>query len=80
MKRKAFLVASLAALVCSCQQAQQSQGSNGSGSEDQNFEQRRKDMQQMQNQPKTQNKGCCEAPKVETTEAQTAASPELKKE
>ncbi|MBX7066827.1 MAG: hypothetical protein K1X28_06315 [Parachlamydiales bacterium] len=81
MKRKALFIASLAAFACSCQQAQPT--SNKPDMEDQNFQQRRKDMQQ-QTPPKPQTGGCCEAPKTESTEAtapnQTAAAPEVKVE
>lgn len=76
MKEKVLLIVSIAAMVASCQQAP-TQQANTPKKEDQNFEQRRKDMQQ---QPANR---CCEATQgVEksSTVNETAGAPEVKVE
>lgn len=74
MKKMAVLTASIAAFVCSCANSPSSttQKSSDMNKEDQNFEDRRKQMMQQQ---KPQG-GCCEAPKAETkTPSETVSTP-----
>lgn len=87
MKTKFVLVACLAAFACACQQKQSDakmDNGNGNGQkmmDDQNFQDRRKDMQQPQ---KRSSCGSCEAEKVEKVEAPaqsaTVSTPEVKVE
>lgn len=71
MKKMAILTASVAAFVCSCVNSTTNQSKPSEmNKEDQNFEDRRKQMQQQQ---KPQG-GCCEAPKVETKSASETVS------
>lgn len=74
MKERALLIVSLAILTCSCRQAPSQQQSNMPKTEDQNFEQRRKDMQQ-------NNSRCCEATEgaeKSSSSGETVAAPEVK--
>jgi hypothetical protein len=72
MKKMAIFTASIAAFICSCANSQQPMKQDDVNKEDQNFEDRRKQMMQQQ---KPQG-GCCEAPKVETkTTSETASAP-----
>ena len=85
MKTKFVLVACIAAFACACQQkpsdAKMDNGNGQKTMDDQNFQDRRKDMQQPQ---KRSSCGSCEAEKTEKVEAPqesaTVATPEVKVE
>lgn len=83
MKMKFILVACVATMACACQQKQMDMknnkdNGNGQNMDDQNYQDRRKQMQQ---NSKPQTNGCCEAEKAPATQqAQTVATPEVKVE
>jgi septal ring-binding cell division protein DamX len=78
MKAKFVLAVCVAVLACACQQKQMDKGNgNGQKMDDQNFQDRRKEMQQNQ---KPQSGGCCEAGKIPSNQSsQTVSVPPVQK-